>query len=167
MQNYNTINNNVSFGANLKLSGKKFAPYKKKNNIDKTQIEELKDKFEKATKDTNGTLELDFGSKDRYGTIMSRIRYVNENKEDSIKVLLENEKLSADDKFVGKLVKMLDIFKMRENNFQKIEKLNIKKSNETDIQKHEKLRERIYRLSRKAGEDSRKATRELFDLPYS
>lgn len=159
--------NGTSFNAKLKLSGNKLPQYLKNNEINTSVAKELCDKFEKATKEIDGTLEMDFGSKVKNGELMSRIRYSSGKNDDEIKVFLENEKLSSDDKFVNKLVKMLDIFKMREKNFQKVKNLKKLQSKEVDLQKYEKRRFRIYNLRDKNREDTRKATIELFDMPYS
>lgn len=161
------INNKLSFCANLKLCGKELTTYLKKNRITDLQIKALKDKFEKATKETEGIIELDFGSyypDKMYMSEKSKIRYINGEYDDYIGVFFEDEKLSSNSKFVDKLVKMLDIFKMREKDFQKISKLRERKEKEHDF---EKLRERISRLSKKTKENSYKAAKELFDIPYS
>lgn len=166
INNFQT-NNRTAFGANLKLSGTKLPQYLKNNEISDSAIKELCDKFEKATKQIEGTLELDFGSKMKYGDLMSLIRYTGGKNNDEIKVFLENEKLSSDDKFVDKLVKMLDIFKMREKNYQKIENLKKLQTKESDMQKYERRRNRISNLFAKNKKETREATMELFDIPHS
>lgn len=83
------------------------------------QLKLLTNKFEKATKDTKGTLNLFLGEFNFYNPYCnkpSNISYTNGKYKDSIPVIIEPESLTTNDEFVDKLVKMLEIFKFREKN---------------------------------------------------
>ena len=122
-----------NFKAKLQLKGQGLKQYLKNNNIQKTELEVLAEKFSKATKDTKGTLRLNFGEYydgNPYTTIPPHIAYLKgKNYIDRIPVELFEEKISAEDSFVNKLVKILKIFKTRERNILVIKNLLEKADN--------------------------------------
>ena len=127
MQIPKTQNYNPNFNAKLELYGKDFKKYKENANITDFQIKVMKDKFERATEDIEGTLRLDFGEYypcNPYITKKPNITYLSEkNHVDKMPIALERVKISSKDEFIDKLITTLNIFKMRENNINKIEQL--------------------------------------------
>jgi len=136
----NSIQNNTpSFKANLVIvprTGRKGGDYILEKGLSDYQIKFLQQKFEKATKDIKGTLELNLG--ELYGCYdndISEITYKNNRYKDSIPVVIGPESLSTKNEFVEKLVKMLEIFNMRKKNFQKIRDLQTRTAEYLKVQK--------------------------------
>lgn len=127
MQITKTQNYNPNFNAKLELYGRDLEKYKKNTNITDFQIRVMKDKFERATEDIEGTLRLDFGEYypcNPYITKKPNISYINnKNQKDKMPIALDRVLISSNDEFIDKLVAILDIFKMRERNISEIEKL--------------------------------------------
>ena len=116
----NNYNTKPLFKANLELSGENSIEYIGEHKLTKMQIKTLKYKFAKKTEDIPGTLILDFGHP--YNSFdPACIAYIEgEDHYDSMPVEIHKENLSIDNEFVDKLVKILNIFQMRERNLQKI-----------------------------------------------
>jgi len=153
MQINSIQNNNPSFNAKLVIVPRivrKGGDYILEKGLSDYQIKFLKQKFEKATKDIKGTLELNLGERDRcYDSDLGKITYKTNRYEDSIPVYIGPESLSTKNEFVDKLVKMLEIFNMRKKNFQKI----------SDLQT------RTIELSQSTKASSYGAVETLFEMP--
>lgn len=151
----NKIQNSPSFSASLKIEplsyyGIKMHDYKTEMPLSEFQERLLKQKFEKATKDIKGLLTIDLGRRNIFNIYENRtsgLLYNNEKHSDSIPVYFKN--ISSDNEFVDKLVKMLDIFKMREKNFKKIND----------------LKSQAAKLSQSTRASSLGATETLFEMP--
>jgi len=149
IKEYRGQNNSLNFKAKLELTGKDFKLYKKKNNITSFQIKELTDKFNKTTENIKGTLRLDFG--EAHETFIGKpahIAYVNNNCVDKIPVELSQEKWTTVDKYVEKLIGILNIFKTREKSKNEIECLLMNADN----------------IAQKTQEESLEAAEKLFNL---
>ena len=149
IKEYSAQNNNSNFKAKLELTGKDFRLYKKKNNITSHQIKEMTDKFTKTTENIKGTLRLDFG--EAHKTFIGKpahIAYVNNDCVDKIPVELPQEEWTTVDKYVQKLIGILNIFKTREKSKNEIECLLMQADN----------------IAQKTQEESLEATEKLFTL---
>ncbi len=146
VKDYSAQNNSLNFKAKLELTGKDLKLYIKNNNITSHQIKELTDKFTENTGNIEGTLRLDFG--EAHETFIGKpafIAYVNPNGIDKIPVELPQEKWTTVDKYVEKLIGILNIFKTREKSKNEIERLlkqadNVaQKTQEESLEAAEKL----------------------------
>ena len=149
IKEYKGQNNSLNFKAKLELTGKDFKQYKKNNNITSHQIKEMTDKFTKTTENIKGTLRLDFG--EAHETFIGKpahIAYVNNNCVDKIPVELSQEKWTTVDKYVEKLIGILNIFKTREKSKNEIECLLMNADN----------------IAQKTQEESLEAAEKLFNL---
>ena len=115
----------TTFKANLKVKPSlSFESYWYKNHMTRPEFQLLKDKFSKSTKDIKGNLILDFGTLSRFD---GSIEYTLGKYSDKIGVeYLICEDL-ASEKFVEKLVKVLNFFQKRKDLNTKINKLNQEK----------------------------------------
>ena len=115
----------TTFKANLKVKPSlSFESYWYKNHMTRPEFQLLKDKFLKSTKDIKGNLILDFGSPYRFD---GSIEYTLGKYSDKIGIeYLICEDLTSD-KFVEKLVKVLNFFQKRKDLNTEINKLNQEK----------------------------------------
>lgn len=121
-------NSNPSFNARLNIIPK--SVYVKRVGdvtqdlpISELELRLLKNKFQKATKDTEGTLNLSLGEVNYYNQYACKpcsFTYTNGKYKDNIPVIMEPEDVTTKNEFVDKLVKTLEIFKFREKNTIKI-----------------------------------------------
>ena len=149
IKEYSVQNNNSNFKAKLELTGKDFKLYKKKNNITNHQIKELTDKFIQNTENIKGTLRLDFGEfNEKFVGKPAHIAYINNNCVDKIPVELSQEKWTTVDKYVEKLIGILNIFKTREKSKNEIECLLMQADN----------------IAQETQEESLEAAEKLFNL---
>ena len=115
----------TTFKANLNVKPSlSFENYWYKNHMTRSEFQLLKDKFSKSTKDIKGNLILDFGTLYRFN---GSIEYTLGKYSDKIGVKhLICEDLTSD-KFVEKLVKVLNFFQKRKDLNTEINRLNQKK----------------------------------------
>lgn len=117
MQIHNVQSINPVFGASLKFYGETLKHSVKTGEIEEFDLKLVRYKFEKATKDINGTLKLKFSDE----KTNPYIAYENGAHKDAISVWLHPSMLKDD--FAEKLIKALNIFKKREKTLKKINKL--------------------------------------------
>lgn len=151
-------NSNPSFEARLNIIPKSVYDARKhvdvieKLPINDIQLKLLTSRFEKATKNIKGTLNVSLGEYNFYNSSCnnpSYISYTNGKYIDSIPAIIEPQHLTTKDEFVDKLVKMLEIFKFREKNAIRVQHME----------------QRIKELTQSTRASSLGAVETLFKMP--